>query len=167
MNTGLSPGARAGVIVAALALFIVGIPRAVYSAGAGACPDKMAVIRMFYDSNDASQFSASLAYLHPGIVFTAWGEGMNGRHWHEKKLIGREKIAPLLGDRGLRRLPPGGSGPVFRVTEEVVAADRVTFMLRPDRISPSGRLYNPYRVEAIFEGCVISQLTIVELFTGV
>ncbi|MGA2377959.1 MAG: hypothetical protein ABSG85_01485 [Spirochaetia bacterium] len=125
----------------------------------------MAVIRTFYDSNDASRFSASLACLHPGLVFTSWAEGVNGRHWHEKKLVGRQKIVPFLGDRGLRRIPGARGGPAYRETEEVVGPDRVTFMLRPDRRSPDGRPYNPYRVEAVFDGCAIVQLTVVELIS--
>ena len=165
MRSVLSGGARAGALALALLTIITARPTEVHGAAAGGCPDKMAVIRTFYDSNDASRFSASLACLHPGLVFTSWAEGVNGRHWHEKKLVGRQKIVPFLGDRGLRRIPGARGGPAYRETEEVAEPDRVTFMLRPDRRSPDGRPYNPYRVEAVFDGCAIVQLTVVELIS--
>ncbi|MGA2640110.1 MAG: hypothetical protein ABSG21_04280 [Spirochaetia bacterium] len=165
MNARLSPGTLAAALTAALGIIFMGHPVTVHADDAGGCPDKMAVIRMFYDSNDASQFQASLAYLDTGIVFTSWAEGVNGRHWHEQKLVGRQKIVPLLGNRGLRRISGDGSGPVYRESDLVVAQDRVTFMLRPDRRSPDGRPYNPYRIEAELKGCTIVRLTVVELIS--
>ena len=125
----------------------------------------MAAIEAFYDLNDASRFDASLALLASGATLSSWAEGVNGRHWQEKHLTGKEQIRPLLGNRGLRRTSGQPDAPIFRETEAQTSGDHVTFMLRPDRLSPDGRPYNPYKVEAVFHGCEIVSLTIIEFIS--
>ena len=129
------------------------------------CPNPLAVIKAFYDANDASQYDASLALLTPDITLASWAEGVNGRHWQEKHLAGKDQILPLLAQRGLRRASEEPSDPIFHETEAKVSGDLVTFMLRPDRLSPDGKQYNPYKVEAIFLGCKIKSLTVIMYFT--
>jgi hypothetical protein len=46
-----------------------------------------------------------------------------------------------------------------------VSGDQVSFMLEPDRQRPNGKPYNPYRVEAVFEGCKIKSLTVIDSVT--
>jgi hypothetical protein len=121
----------------------------------------MAIIRALYDSNDASQFDASLAFLTTDAAVSSWAEGVNGRHWQEKHLTGKEQIRSVLGNRGSRRAAGQPDAPIFHETEAKVSGDRVTFMLRPDRLNSDGRSYNPYSVEAVFDGCKIKSLTVI------
>jgi ABC-type transport system substrate-binding protein len=48
------------------------------------------------------------------------------------------------------------------VTEAKVLPDMVSFMMRPDRLSPDQRPYNPYQVAATFDNCRIKTLTVIE-----
>ncbi len=137
------------------------------SPAAPPCADPMAIIKAFYDSNDAAQYDASLAFLTPDVTLASWGEGVNGRHWQEQHLSGQEQIRAVLGNRGLRRTSGQPNTPIFHETEAKISGSQVTFMLRPDRRSPDGRPYNPYKVEAIFQGCQIKSLTLIEVFSGV
>jgi hypothetical protein len=130
------------------------------------CPNPMAVIKAFYDANDASQYDASLALLTPDITLASWGEGVNGRHWTERHLTGKEQIRPFLAERGLRRSSGTPESPIFHETEFMVSGKQVTFMLRPDRVGPNGREYDPYAVTIVFRGCKIASLTVVERFTA-
>ena len=129
------------------------------------CPDPMAIIKAFYDSNDASQFDASLAFLAADVTLSSWAEGVNGRHWQEKHLTGKEQIRTVLGNRGLRRTSGQSDAPIFHETEARVSGDQVTFMLRPDRQSPDGRPHNPYKVEVVFDGCKIRSLAVIEFIS--
>jgi hypothetical protein len=129
------------------------------------CPDPMAIIKAFYDSNDASQFDASFAFLTTDATLSSWAEGVNGRHWQEKHLTGKEQIRTVLGNRGLRRTSGQPDAPIFHETEAKISGDQVTFILRPDRLSPDGRPYNPYKVEVIFLGCKIKSLTVIEFIS--
>ncbi len=131
------------------------------------CPDPMAIIKAFYDSNDASQFEASLAFLIPDATLSTWAEGMNGRHWQEQHLIGQEQIRTVLGKRGLRRISGQPDAPIFHETGAKISGNQVTFMLQPDRLSPDGRPYNPYRVQVFFDGCKIKSLTVIEFISWV
>ncbi len=63
----------------------------------------MEVVKAFYDDNDAADYDASLALLTPDVTLVSWAEGVNGRHWAEIHLQGKEQIRPLLAKRGLRR----------------------------------------------------------------
>jgi hypothetical protein len=100
--------------------------------------------------------------LTPEATVATWAEGVNGRHWQERQLTGREQILGVLANRGFRRIGEQVGGPVFRETEAKVAGERVTFMLRPDRLGRDSKPYNPYKVEAVFAGCKIKSLTVIE-----
>jgi hypothetical protein len=133
--------------------------------GTSPCPDPMGIIKAFYDSNDASQYDASLELLTADATFSSWAEGVNGRHWQEKHLTGKEQIRTVLSKRGLRRTSDQPDTPIFHETEARIIGDQVTFMLRADRLSPDGRLYNPYKVETVFLGCKIKSLTVIEFIS--
>jgi hypothetical protein len=122
----------------------------------------MAVMKAFYDSNDASQFEASFSLLTPDASVSTWAEGVHGRHWQEKHLTGEDQIRSVLGNRGFRRVSEKPGAPIFHETEAHICGERVTFMLRPDRLSPDKRPYNPYGVEATFQGCKIKSLSVIE-----
>ncbi len=130
-----------------------------------ACADAVAIITAFYDANDAGRYDESLGYLLPDAALTTWAEGVNGRHWQEKQLTGREEIREVLSNRGLSRTSGQPDDPIFQMEDMQVSGDRVTFYLRPDRTGRDGKPYNPYRVEAIFEGCKIKSLTVIEFIS--
>jgi hypothetical protein len=128
------------------------------------CLNPRGVIRAFYDANDAGNSDASLALLTPDANLTTYAEGVNGRHWKEITLSG-EQIRGVLGRRGLRRDSGIPDQPVFHETEFKLTENQAFFMLRPDRTGPGGRQYDPYEVTAVFLGCKIKSLTVVERFT--
>jgi hypothetical protein len=127
----------------------------------------MAIIKAFYDSNDALQFDASLEFFTADATLSSWAVGLEGRHWQEKHLTDKEQIRAVLGNRGLRRISEQPGAPIFHETESRMSGDKLIFMLRPDRLSPDGRPYNPYRVEVVFSGCKIKSLTVIELISWV
>jgi hypothetical protein len=129
------------------------------------CPDMLAVVKAFLDANDAERYDESLTYLTPDVAYANWAEGVNGRHWQEKHLSGREALRPLLGQRGLRRVSGQAGKPVFHEGKPTILDGRVSFMLQPDRLSPSGRPYNPYQIQAEFDGCQIKSLTVIEFIS--
>ncbi len=129
------------------------------------CADPMAIIKAFYDANDASRFDSSLALFTEDATFAAWAEGINGHHMDEVHLTGKARIRPVLGKQGLRRISGRPDGLTYHEARVQVMGDRVTFMLEPDRLRPNGRLYSPYHVEAIFDGCKIKSLTVIEQVT--
>ena len=135
--------------------------------GIPACSDPLSVIRAFYDSNDSGNFAVSLEYLSPQPSLTSWAEGVNGRHWHEVHLTGQEQIRPELAKRGLRRDSGVPGAPIYYETEFKLSGDQVTFMLRPDRLSPDGKPFDSYRVIMLFTGCKIQSITLIEYFTQV
>ncbi len=100
--------------------------------------------------------------LSPDAIVATWAEGVNGRRWQERHLTGREQLRGVLDKRGFRRIPEQTGGPVFRETEAKVSGEGVTFMLRPDRLGRDDKPYNPYKVEAVFAGCKIQSLTVIE-----
>ncbi len=153
---------------AALPLIVTPAPVAVAApslTGISPCTDPMAIIKAFYDSNDASQYDASIALLTSDATLTSWAEGVNGRHWQERRLSGKEQIRTVLSNRGLRRISGQRNAPIFHEAEAKISGDQVTFMLRPDRLGRDGRPYNPYRVEAVFVGCKIKSLTVIEFIS--
>jgi hypothetical protein len=125
----------------------------------------MAITKAFYDANDASQVDASFELLAADATLSSWAEGVNGRHWQEKHLNGKAQIRAALGTGGLSRIAGRQEAPFYHETEAKVSGSHVTFMLRPDRLSPDGRPYNPYRVEAVFHGCEIQSLTVIEFIS--
>lgn len=166
MRRALEILAWAGILVSIAGCGVAIAPIVPPLAGTPGCPNPMAVIKSFYDSNDAGQYDASLALLAPDATLATWGEGVNGRHWAERTLTGEEPIRTVLGNRGLRRSSGQPDAPIFHETEAKISGDQVAFMLRPDRLGPYGRQYDPYAVTAVFQGCQIKSLTVVERFTA-
>ena len=141
---------------------------AAQAAAAGGCADPMAVVRAFYAANDARQFDKSAGFLADDVVFDTWATGVNGYIMAKRHRSGRAALRAFLPEaRGVRyRLPDSPpDGPVFHETKVSVNGGIVQFMLEPDRKRPNGRLYNPYSVEVVLEGCRIKTLTVIERVT--
>jgi hypothetical protein len=135
---------------------------------AAPCPDPLAVLRAFYDDNDALRFEESTGLLTDDAQFATWATGANGHIMAERHLKGREQIGAYLAiGRGVARRLPGSppDGPVYHETRISVVEGTVRFMLEPDRKRPNGRLYNPFSIEAVLDGCRIRSLTVVEQVT--
>ncbi len=132
------------------------------TAFASPCSDPMQVIEEFYASTDSLQFDRSLTFFTADAELTTWAEGVNGRHWRETHYFGPDQIRKVLNRRGLRRISDNPNSPIFRVTEEKMSTDKVTFMLRPDRLGRDQKPYNPYQVTATFDDCRIKTLTVIE-----
>jgi len=134
----------------------------------GSCSAPMAVLKAFYDSNDAGGFDASMKYVTDDVSFATWATGVNGHIMVQRELKGKKALRGFLAQgRGLsRRLPDSPpDGPVYHETRISVSGNDVKFMLEPDRVRPDGRLYNPFSVEAILDGCRIKSLTVIEQIT--
>ena len=129
------------------------------------CPDPLAVIKAFYDANDASKFEVSLGFLTEDATLSSWAEGVNGYHARQRNLTGKKQIRPALGEPGLRRTSDRSDGPIYHETKVKVSGDRVTFMLEPDRVRPNGKQFNPFHVEILFVGCKIKSMTVIDLVT--
>jgi hypothetical protein len=139
------------------------------TSGAGAaCSDPMAVLRAFYDDNDAKHFDASASLLTEDVAFATWAGGVNGRQMMLRHLNGRKALREFMGQgRGLsRRLPDSPpNGPVYHENRIAVSGNEVKFMLEPDRTRPDGKLYNYFSVDAVLDGCRIKSLTVIEQIT--
>ena len=134
----------------------------------GGCADLMAVVRAFYAANDARQFNKSAGFLAEDVVFDTYATGVNGYIMAKRHRVGRAALRDYLPEaRGVRhRLPDSPpDGPIFHETRLSVNGNTVQFMLEPDRKRPNGRLYNPYSVEVVLEGCRIKTLTVIERVT--
>lgn len=132
------------------------------------CSDPIAVLKAFYDSNDAGYFDAGMRLLTDDIAFDTWATGVNGHMMAQRHLRGKKELRRSIAQaRGLARHLPDSppDGPVFHETRISVAGNMVKFMLEPDRIRPNGRPYNPFTIEATFEGCRIKTLTVIEQIT--
>jgi hypothetical protein len=132
------------------------------------CSAPMALLKAFYDSNDAGRFSASMKYVADDIAFATWATGVNGHIMVPRELKGKKALRDFLPKgRGLsRRLPDSPpDGPLYHETRISIAGNKVTFMLEPDRNRPNGKPYNPFTIEAIVEGCLIKSLTVIEQVT--
>jgi hypothetical protein len=132
------------------------------------CSAPMAVLKAFYDSNDAGRFDGSIKYVTDDVAFDTWATGVNGHIMVPRHLKGKQALRGFLArGRGLsRRLPDSPpDGPVYHETRIIVSGNHVQFMLEPDRIRPNGRLYNPFSIEAILDGCRIKSLTVIEQIT--
>jgi hypothetical protein len=137
------------------------------TAGAG-CADPMSVVRAFYAANDARQFNKGAGFLAEDVVFDTYATGVNGYIMAKRHRVGRVALRDYLPEaRGVRHLLPDSppDGPIFHETKLSVNGATVRFMLEPDRKRPNGRLYNPYSVEVVLEGCRIKTLTVIELVT--
>ena len=132
------------------------------------CPDPLAVLKAFYDSNDAGSFTASMRYVTDDATIDTWATGVNGYIMAKRHAEGEAGIRKFLPEgRGLSmHLPdPAHDGPVFRETRVTVSGNTVQFMLEPDRERPNGRPYNPFSVQAVLDGCRIKSLTVIERVT--
>jgi len=119
-------------------------------------------MQQYYESADARKFDICLSFFAANAELTTWAEGVNGRHWHERRVSGLNEIRNMLGSRGFRRVSGDQSGLKFNETESRVESNRIVFMLRPDRLSSDGRPYNPYRIEVTLENCKIKTMAVVE-----
>jgi hypothetical protein len=159
-------------MVPLVGLVVALLPLPVYPQGArasgGSCADPLAVVRAFYDANDARKFDAGARYLADDVKFDTWATGVNGYTMAQRHLRGKEALRRYLGEaRGVRRHLPDAAadGPVYRETRVSVSGDTVRFMLEPDRKRPNGREYNPFSIEAVLDGCRIKSLTVIERVT--
>ncbi len=116
----------------------------------------------FYAATDAADLDKSLAFFSPDAAITTWAEGVNGRHWQEQTYSGAEQIRQVLSHKGFRRAAVAPDGPAFQIADLKVSATEVSFWLRPDRLSPDKKQYDPYRVVATFRDCLISRMTVME-----
>jgi len=132
------------------------------------CSDPLAVIKAFYDSNDAGQFDSSMSYVADTIAFATWATGVNGRQMMLRHLNGKKALRAFLPHgRGLRwRLPDSPpDGPVYHENRVNVSGNEVKLMLEPDRKRPNGGLYNYFSIDATLDGCRIKTLTVIEQIT--
>ncbi len=157
-----------GMRTTALALGLaVALAQSAFSQSRG-CTDPMAVLKAFYQSNDEQRYDASMKYLREDITFDTWATGVNGYIMAARHLKGKAALRRFLGEaRGLRHRLPGSAadGPVYHETRITVDGADVKFMLEPDRKRPDGRLYNPFSIEAVVDGCRIKSLTVIENIT--
>lgn len=137
--------------------------------GPGApCSDPLAVLKAFFDANDARRFDAGAKLLSDDVTFATWATGVNGYIMVQRHLKGKKEVRKFLPQgRGLRwHLPDSPPhGPVYHETRISVSGSDVQLMLEPDRKRPDGRLYNPFSIEAVFDGCRIKSLTVIERVT--
>jgi hypothetical protein len=125
----------------------------------------MAIMKALYDANDAGRFEASLRLFAEDAVLTTWAEGVNGYHARERRLTGKAQIRAALGDLGLRRRSALPDGPIYHETQAKASGDHLIFRLEPDGLRSNGKPYNPFRVDIVFVGCKIKNLTVVDLVT--
>ena len=163
-----------GMLTAALGLTLavmLSYPARAQTSGTGSsepCSAPMAVLKAFYDSNDAGRFEASMKYVTDDVAFATWATGVNGHIMVERHSKGKKALRGFLArGRGLsRRLPDSPpDGPIYHENRISVSGNEVKFMLEPDRIRPNGRPYNPFSIEAILDGCRIKSLTVIEQVT--
>ena len=147
---------------------LCGEAQAAGSSAAAGCADPAAVVRAFYQSNDAQRFDASARFLAEDVKFDTWATGVNGYTMAPRHLKGKKALRAWLPEaRGLRhRLPDSPpDGPVYSETRLTVSGSTVDFMLVPDRKRPNGREYNPFSVEVVLDGCKVKTLTVIERVT--
>jgi hypothetical protein len=124
--------------------------------------DPVRLMNAFYDASDARDVAKSLSFFQPDASITTWAEGANGRHWKELTYTGLDQIRQVLDRSGFRRVPATAGGPGFTMTDVTVSSGRVSFWLRPDRLSPEKKPYDPYRVEVTLRKCLIRRMTVME-----
>src|SRR5271169_54116 len=133
-----------------------------------ACPDPHAVLKAFYESNDARTYQASMKYVADDATVDTWATGVNGYIMAKRHREGKTAIRMFLPEgRGLRMHLPDSApdGPVFHESRLSVSGNIVQFMLEPDRMRPDGRPYNPFSVQAVLDGCRIKSLIVIERVT--
>jgi hypothetical protein len=129
------------------------------------CPDPAVIVKALYDSNDAGQFDTSLAFFTEDAALSSWAEGINGHHMMEKDYTGIEQLRTALSNPGLRRNSGQPDSPIYHEDKIKVAGNKVTLMLIPDRTHPDGKLYNPFTIVVVFDGCKIKSMNVVEQVT--
>jgi hypothetical protein len=133
------------------------------------CADPLAVLIAFYDATDAGRYGAfGMRYLAEGAVIQTWATGVNGYIMAKRRMEGKAQIRKALRDaRGLARHLPDSppDGPIYHADRITVTGTTVRLMLEPDRKRPNGRIYNPFSVEAVLDGCLITSLTVIEQVT--
>ncbi len=125
----------------------------------------MAVIENLYRLDESGLYDRSLELFAKDATLAMWAEGVNGRHWQERRVAGRSAIRPLLEERCFHRTQDKPNGPVYAIMEATQIGDTLTFRLRPDRKSPDGRYYNPFTVKVSFVGESIQSMTISEFIS--
>ncbi len=128
--------------------------------------DLMQIMKEYYDSTDAQRYGKSISFFTDDAELITWTEGVNGRRWQEKHYHG-DQIRNVLNRRGLRRVSESASSPIFHETEVKASSNEITFMLRPDRLGPRNKMYNPYQVNVTFENCRIKTMTVIELISWI
>jgi hypothetical protein len=131
----------------------------------GSCADPMGVMKAFYDSNDAGTLDKSLSFLSDDIGFSFWAQGIQGHHMTEKFLTGKDHMRAELSSPGLVRSSKLPNGPIFHEDKIQITGNTLVYMLEPDRAHADGRPYNPYQVSAVFDGCKIKTLNVIEMVT--
>jgi ABC-type transport system substrate-binding protein len=129
------------------------------------CSSALAVVKNLYTADSAGQLDASLALFSSDATFASWAQGINGHHMIEKHLSGLRQIRTVLGGPGLVYSSGAANAPIFKQTEVSASGSQLNFKLRPDRLRPNGRQYNPYQVQVVFDGCKIKSMTVIELVT--
>jgi hypothetical protein len=160
--------AAAVSIVLALGVAAFAFSQASATGARAACSDPMSVLEAFYNSNDAGRFDASMRFLTDDVVFATWATGVNGYIMARRHMKGKKALRSFLPEaRGLRRRLPDSpaDGPIYHEAKISVDGSDVHFMLVPDRKRPNGRLYNPFSIEAVLDGCRIKSLTVIERVT--
>ena len=129
------------------------------------CATALAVIKNLYQLDGAGHLDASLALFSDDASFASWAQGINGHHMSEKQLSGKQQIRTVLSGPGLVYSSGAPNVPIFKLVETSASGNQLTFKLRPDRLRPNGKPYNPYQVMVVFDGCKIKSMTVIELVT--
>ncbi|MDR3573461.1 MAG: hypothetical protein P4L50_06360 [Anaerolineaceae bacterium] len=129
------------------------------------CSSALQVVKSLYAADGAGQLDASLALFTDDASFASWAQGINDHHMSEKHLTGKVQIRTVLAGPGLVYTSGEPQAPIFNLTEATATGSQLTFKLRPDRLRPNGRQYNPYQVQIVFDGCKIKSMTVIELVT--
>ena len=129
------------------------------------CADALTIVKSLYAADAAGQLDTGLAFFSDNATLASWAQGINDHHMSEKHLTGKDQIRTVLSGPGLVYTSGAPNAPIFHQTEVTASGNRLTFKLRPDRLRPNGRQYNPYQVQIVFDGCKISSMTVIELVT--
>jgi hypothetical protein len=131
------------------------------------CSDPISVVNAFYDANDAGQFDKGLAFFSDSASLHTWAQGLYGDRMEDKQVQDRQKIRASLGAPGFQLSTGKPDAPIYYVSEAKASVDKLTYYLRPDRLDPSGRPYNPFQVNIQFEGCKFKTMTVIEIISWV
>ncbi len=127
--------------------------------------DPVRVMDNLFDATEAADLDRGVSYFTSDATITTWAEGVNGRHWEERTYAGADQIRSVLTHRGFRRTPVEPNGPGFQITDLKVSLPQVSLWLRPDRLSPDKKQYDPYHIAASFANCRITKMTVMEFLS--